>query len=76
MWRQPERLVEWCTIGWGAELHSQGSLEGGVGPQEKQSTIVGEGERRRLDGNAFAKSFSAHERPLRGQGDSGSEYRQ
>ena len=38
---------EWCAMGLGAEHHSQGNLEGGLGPQEKQGAIVGEGKRRR-----------------------------
>ena len=33
--------------GWEVKHHSQGSVGGGLGPQEKQDTIVGEDERRR-----------------------------
>ena len=37
-------------MGWGVEVehHSQGN-QGGLGPQEKQGTIVGECERKRVD---------------------------
>ena len=42
-----EEAREQCTIGWGVRGHSQGNLGGGLGLQEKQGTIVGEGERRR-----------------------------
>ena len=39
---------EQCTIGWGAECHSQeASVRGGLGPQEKQGAIVWEGVRER-----------------------------
>ena len=34
-------------MGWGGECHSRGNLEGGLGLQNKQGTIVVEGERRR-----------------------------
>ena len=38
---------EWYAMGWGMELHSRGNLEEGLGPQKRQDTIVGEGEKRR-----------------------------
>ena len=50
MWGQPEGLrnVPWagerCAMSWGAEHPSRGILGGGLGPQEKQGAIVGEGE--------------------------------
>ena len=54
VWKQPEELmtsvpwsVEWSATGWEVESHSGGNLGGGLGPQGKQGTIVGEGERRR-----------------------------
>ena len=37
-----------CAMGWGVECHSQGNPGGGLGPQEKQGTIVGKGKRRRV----------------------------
>ena len=48
MWRQPETVGD-CATGWGAECHSQGNLGGGLGLQEKQGAILGEGKRRRED---------------------------
>ena len=52
MWGQPEGLTssvswvgEWCAMGWGVEL--RGNPVGRLGPQEKQSAIAGENERRR-----------------------------
>ena len=54
VWGEPKGLrsaVPWageqCATGWGVELHSSRNLGGGLGLQEKQGTIVGEGERRR-----------------------------
>ena len=38
---------EWCAMGWGVEYHSRGNPGGGLGPQDKQGAIVGEGESRR-----------------------------
>ena len=38
---------EQCAIGWGVESHDRGNLGEGLGPQEKQGTIAGEGESRR-----------------------------
>ena len=43
---------------WGRERHSRGNLGEGLDPQERQGTIVGEGERRR--GRARYKSISLH----------------
>ena len=34
-------------MGWGEEHHNLGKLGGGLGPQEKQGTIVGEDKRKR-----------------------------
>ena len=34
------------AMGWGAKCHSRGNLGEGMGLQEKQSAIVGEGKRR------------------------------
>ena len=54
VWGQPKRLRnsvpqegEQCATGWGVEWHSRGNPGEGLGPQEKQGTIVGEDERRR-----------------------------
>ena len=51
---QPEGLrsaVPWvgdrCAMIWEVERHGRVNLGGGLGPQEKQDAIVGEGERRR-----------------------------
>ena len=38
---------EGCATGWGLEHHSQGNWWGRLGLQEKQGSIVGEGERKR-----------------------------
>ena len=38
---------EECAIGWGVECHSQGNLGGGLSPQKKQGTIVGDCKSRR-----------------------------
>ena len=35
---------EWCAKGWGVEYYSRGNKGGGLGPQEKQGTTVGEGD--------------------------------
>ena len=43
------QVGEWCAMGWGVEYHGRGNLGGGLGPQEKQGTIVGVGERRGVD---------------------------
>ena len=34
-------------MGWGAEHYSPGSMGGGLGPQEKQGAVLGEGKRKR-----------------------------
>ena len=54
VWRHPEGLkssVLWagerCAISRGAECHSRGKPGGGLGPQNKQGTIFGEGKRRK-----------------------------
>ena len=47
VWRQPEGLGNGGTTDWKTKCCSQGNLGGGLGPQEKQGSIVGEGERRR-----------------------------
>lgn len=46
-------------MGWGMESHSNASVEGGMGPQEKQDVIFGEGERRR-GRTDIGTSFSLH----------------
>ena len=38
---------EQCAMCWEAECHSQGSLGGGLGLQEKQGAIIGKCNRRR-----------------------------
>ena len=65
VWRQPEGLgsgVLWAgepnARGRGMERHRQGNREGGLGLQEKQGAIVGEGEKRR--GRLPHNSFSLH----------------
>ena len=48
VWGQPKRLRS--TVPWqGVAHHSRGNLGEGLGPLEKQGTIVGEGESRRVD---------------------------
>ena len=54
MWGQPKRLMsgvpwvgEQCATGLGVERHDRGNLGVSLGPLEKQSTIVGEGKKRR-----------------------------
>ena len=54
MWRQPKGLRssapqvgEQYTMGWGREHHGRGNLEDVPDLQERQGTIVGEGERKR-----------------------------
>ena len=41
------QVEEWYTMGWGVEHNSRGNPEEGQDQQERQGTIVGEGERRR-----------------------------
>ena len=55
VWGQPERLRsgvpqvgEWYAMGWGVEQHRRGNPGDGLVPQEKQGTIVGEGEKRKV----------------------------
>ena len=40
---------EWCAMGWGVECQGRGNPGEGLGLQEKQGAIVGEGKRRRAD---------------------------
>ena len=54
MWRQPKGLRssapqvgEQYTMGWGREHHGRGNLEDVPDLQERQGTIVVEGERKR-----------------------------
>ena len=57
-------------MGEGVGHHSQGDLGGGLGPQEKQGAIAGEGERR----GTIGISLPAHTWTLRGWGASGTGY--
>lgn len=52
-------------MGWRVEHHSQGSLGGGLGPQEKQGAITGEGERRR---GQCHRNLPVHAWAFRGRG--------
>ena len=52
LWRQSKglrssapRVGEQCTMGWGVEHHGRGNPGEGLDPQERQSAIIGEGER-------------------------------
>ena len=41
-----QQAGKWCAMGWGVESHDRGNQGDGLGLQEKQGTIVGEGESR------------------------------
>ena len=53
-------------MGWGMEYHSLGNTGGDLGLQEKQSTTVGESERRR-GRTIIGISFSVHTQDFRQQ---------
>ena len=63
---------EWCATGWGVKHHGRQNPGGGLDPQEKQGTIVGEGERRR--GRQPQKSPCLHTIEISLRGTSGSGY--
>ena len=72
VWRQPEGSKEWYAMGWGVEGHSWENLGGGLGPQEKQGTTVGEGKGRRWATIGISSHADIH--TLRGRGASGTGY--
>ena len=79
VWGQTEGLRssvpqagEWCATGWGVKHHGRQNPGGGLDPQEKQGTIVGEGERRR--GRQPQKSPCLHTIEISLRGTSGSGY--
>ena len=61
-------------MGWGVECHGRGNSGEGLGPQEKQGSIVGQGERadhhRNISGNVYVGSQKAG-----WQGVSGADHR-
>ena len=65
---------EQCAMDWGMEHHSGGNQGKGLGLQESQGTIVGEGKRRRGQ-TTIGISLCTHTRALRGLGVSGAGYR-
>ena len=81
VWGQPEGLrnsVTWVreryAMGWGVEGHGRGNWGEGLGPQEKQGAIVGEGERRR-GGTTTGISLCMSEQEDSGRAASGAGYR-
>lgn len=46
MWKPHKGAREWYAVGWEAVHHSRRNTGGGLGLQEKQGIVIGEGKRK------------------------------